>query len=443
MAITFGGLATGMDTGAIIDALMAIERQPIKRLENDKSFYKSQLQAFTELDGKLEGLLAKAEAIDTTSELNTPKATAATEGYFTATSSSSASMGSYQIEVIGLAQRQKDVSDGVADKAANEFGTGTLSLTVGGTPTAITIDSSNNSLEGMAAAINAADAGVTATIINDGTASPYRMILTGDTVNDTFSLDASGLSGGTYPNPTMVNKQAAQQAHIQIDNIDIYSDTNTFEEAIQGVSLEVLKSDAAVSTTLTLSSNPDATESKIKDFANAYNGVVNFIAAQSDADWGNDSSIRSVKRRMQDILTTEISGSGSFSTLSELGFETQRDGTLVVNSTTLSDAMTKDFDGVISLFTGEAGVDGISKIFSGYLDSMTDSIDGLLATRKKSTDSNTRRIDRRIENLEARMVSREKTLQAQFSAMEELVSGLNSQSSFLLQQMASMPVIGR
>ncbi len=442
MAITFGGLATGMDTGAIIDALMEIERQPIKRLENDKNFYKSRLNAFSELNGKLESLQAKAEAIDTANELNTPKATASSEGYFTATTSSTASMGSYQIEVIELAQLQKDVSAGVADKTAQEFGTGTLTVTVGGTPTDITIDGSNNSLEGIVSAINGAELGVTATIINDGTANPYRMVLTGDTVNDTFSLDASGLSGGTYANPSMVNKQLAHQAHIQIDDIDIYSDTNSFEEAIQGVSLDVLQADAAVTTTLTLSSDPDSTETKIKDFAKAYNGIVNYIASQADADWGNDSSFRSVKRRLQDLLTTELGVSGSFTSLSELGFETQRDGTLVVNSSKLSDALTEDFDGVIGLFVGEDGVDGISQIFSGYLDDVTDSVDGFMATRKESTDKNVRRIDQQIENLETRMVSREKTLQAQFSAMEELVSSLNSQSSFLLQQMAAMPTIG-
>lgn len=443
MAITFGGLATGMDTGAIIDALMEIERQPIKRLETDKSFYNSRLEAFSKLETKFKDLMAKAEAIDTDSELNTPTANVGTDGYFTATASSTANLGSFQVEVIEMAQLQKDVSAGYADKAAAEFGTGTLSLTVGGTPTDITIDSSNNTLEGIATAINDSDLGVTATIINDGTASPYRLVLSGDTVENSFSLDSSGLSGGTYAAPTMTNTQLAQQAHIQVDNIDIYSNTNTFEEAIQGVTLDILKKDPAVSTSLAVSTNPDATKEKIKEFASAYNDIITFISSQSDADWGNDASFRSVKRHMQDLLTTvQSGGSGSYSTLSELGFETQRDGTIQVNETTLADAMEKDFSGVISLIAGEDGVEGVSTSFIDYLDSMTDSIDGMYATRKTSTDSNIRRIDLRIDNLEARMDAREKTLSAQFSAMEELVSSLNSQGSYLAQQMASLPTIG-
>ena len=443
MAVTFGGLATGMDTGAIVEALMKIERQPIDRLQKDKTYFQNRLKAFTDFNSKLTDLKAKADAIDTASELNTPKATASSDAYFSATASSTASMGTYQISVVDMAQVQKDVSDGVADSSAKNFGTGTLTLTVGGTPTNITIDSTNNSLSGIVSAINSADLGVTATIINDGTASPYRMVLTGDTVDDTFSLDSSGLSGGTYANPTMVNKQSAQPAHIQVDGIDIYSETNTFEEAIQGVTLNLLDSDNSVTTTLTLASDPDATTTKIKDFVTAYNSAISFISAQKSADWGHDSTFTSIKRQMQSLLTDTINVSGSFSSLSDLGIATQRNGTLLVNSTKLSDAMSTDFNGVISLFSGESGVDGISQIFSNFLDDVTDTYDGFLATKKESTTSTVKRIDRQVDNLEARMVSRQKTLEAQFSAMEDLVSSLNSQSSFLSQQMSIMPMIGR
>ncbi len=443
MAINFGGLATGMDTESIISALMDLERRPIKRLENDKNFYNSRMNAFTDLDKKLKALMDKAKAIDTPNELNTPTAKLSNEGYFTATAKSTANLGSYQIEVMEMAQLQKDVSQGYLDKAAAEFGTGSITLTVGGTPTAIPIDGDNNSLEGIAAAINDADLGVSASIINDGTGTPYRLVVSGDTVADTFSLDSSGLSGGTYANLAMTNTQPATKAHIQVDNIDIYSDTNTFTGAISGVTIDILKKDPDVSSTMTISSDPASTKKKINDFVKAYNDIVNFMKDQEDADWGNDSSFRAVKRRLQDLLTTAQSGgSGSYSSLAQLGLETQRDGTIKVDSGTLSKALEEDFNGVVSLISGESGVDGISKSFIDYLDGMTDLVDGLVATRKQSTDSNLRRIDQQINNLEARMESREKTLRAQFSAMEELVSAMNGQGSYLAQQMASMPKIG-
>ncbi len=439
MSITFGGLATGLDTNAIISELMTIERQPITRLETDKSFFSSRLQAFKDLDGLLGSLQTKAEAIDTAAEIDSPGLKQSSDLYYSASATDTAGLGSYQIEVMSLAQVQKDVSGGYADKTTSTFGTGNMTLTVGGTPTSITIDATNNSLEGIAKAINDAATGVTATVINDGTSSPYRLVLSGDAVDKTFTLDTSGLSGGTDTNPAMTTTQAAQQAHIQVDNIDIYSNSNTIADAIPGVTLDLLKADATVATTLSVSVDQDATKSKIQDFVNAYNAIVNQISSQKDADWGNDAGFRTVKRGLQSLLTTSISGlSGSYSSLAELGFETQKDGTISLNSTTLSKAMDTDYKGMVAVFAGETGIDGISKKFADLLTGMTDTTDGLLASKQKSTDDTISRIDDRIGRLEARMEIREKTLRSQFAAMESLVSAMNNQSSFLSQQMTNL-----
>ena len=170
--------------------------------------------------------------------------------------------------------------------------------------------------------------------------------------------------------------------------------------------------------------------------ASAYNSIVKYIATQSTADWGNDSSFRSVKRGLQRLLTTNLSGlSGSKSSLAELGFETQKDGTVTLNDEILSQAMDDDYAGVVEVFAGKDGIDGISKKIADYMDGLTDSSNGLLVSKKKSTDDTVSRIDDRIYRLDARLQTREKTLRDQFSAMEELVSRMNSQSSFLTQQM--------
>lgn len=440
MAITFGGLASGIDTGSIIEELMNIERAPIDRLENDKDFYQSRLKAFSDLEGKLKSFLDAAEAIDSVSELNSPAVAASSEEFLTATADSKIDIGSYQVTVAALAQQQKDVSAGYADKFANTFGTGTLSLTVGGEAHSIDITSENNSLDGIAQAIEDAGVGVSATIINDGTGTPYRLVLTGESVSETFSLDSSGLTGGTEANPAMTTTQSAQQAHIIVDGIDIYSDSNTVDSAIPGLSMELLKADPVdlTPTTLNVSSDNEATKGKIQSFVNAYNSIVNFISEQKDADWGNDSAFRSVKRRMQDLLVSSQDTGGTFSTLSQVGFETQRDGTITLSSASLESALTEDYDSVMSLLTGGGTSDGIAAEFAAYLDAVTDSGNGIYASRKESTESNVRRIDQRIDVLELRMEQREKTLRAQFSAMEELVSGMNSQGTFLAQQLAAL-----
>ncbi len=142
------------------------------------------------------------------------------------------------------------------------------------------------------------------------------------------------------------------------------------------------------------------------------------------------------------MLVSQQGGNGAFSTLSQIGFETERDGTISVNSSTLSGALTDGYEEVIGLFAGTSESDGISTEFATYLEQMTDTATGLYAGRKESTDSNLRRIDQRILSLEARLEQKEETLRARFTAMESLVSGMNSQSSFLTQQLANLPKIG-
>ncbi len=239
----------------------------------------------------------------------------------------------------------------------------------------------------------------------------------------------------------MSNTQSAQQAHILLDGIDIYSDSNTVNSSVPGLSIELLKADAQSTTTLNVSSDSDATTEKIDEFVASYNEIITFISDQKSAGWGNDSAFRSIKRGIQNLLVSQ-QGEGPYTSLSQIGFETQRDGTITLNSSSLSSALANDYDAVIGLFSGDSSAEGISSKFATYLDTLTDSVDGIYAGRKETTDSNTRRIDQRIITMETRLEQKEKTLRAQFSAMEELVSGWNAQGGYLLQQLASMPTIG-
>lgn len=439
MAITFSGLASGLDTGTIVTELMNLERAPIERLEADQTYYNSRLKAFSEFETKLTSFMDAAETIDTVDELDSPSVTSSSDEFLTASADSDLTTGSFQVTVMALAQQQKDVSGGYADKFSDTFGTGSLSLTVGGEAHSIAIDSENNSLDGIAQAINDADLGVSATIINDGTGdTPYRLILTGENVSESFTLDSSGLSGGSDTAPTTTTTQTAQQSHIVIDGIDVYGDSNSLDSSIPGLTMELVKADPDSATTLNVSPNHDETQTKIKSFVDAYNKVINFISDQSETGWGNDSAFRSVKRSMQAMLTDTMDTGGSYSSLAQIGFETQRDGTVTLDTTTLSDALDSDYDSVAALLTGSGDEDGITDKFAAYLDEMTDSVDGIYAGRKESTESTIKRLDTRIEMMELRMEQREETLRAKFSAMETLVSGLNSQGSFLTQQLSAL-----
>ncbi len=446
MTVSFGGLATGLDTNGIIDAIMGVERQPLARMESDKTWLNNRLSAFSELDSKLKSFQDSITDLGNPDVLQKRSVDLSSSDYFTASVSSEALAGTrYQVEVVSIAQVQKSVSDsGFTDKTSNTFGTGTLSLTVGDTTSSIEITSENNSLEGIMQAINDADLGVTAAIINDGTASPYRLMLTGENVATSFSLDSSGLSGGSDSLGTFTETQTATQAQVRIDGVDIYSESNTISEAIPGVTLDLIDVSAGETVSVGVTLDKAAIQANVEEFAKGYNEVIQFITGQStmgDTDPGvlaGDAGINSIKRHLQNMLTEPYANSGVFSTLSELGFETQKDGTVVVNDEKLSDAIDQNLDSVVSLLAGDDGESGLAKNFQDYLDSMTDSADGMLAGRRKSINDNIKQIDEQIERTEARLAKREETLRAQYNAMEQLVSQWSSTGDYLMQQLNSI-----
>ncbi|MBN1141290.1 MAG: flagellar filament capping protein FliD [Deltaproteobacteria bacterium] len=444
--ITFGGLATGLDTTSLISELMAVERQPLKLLENDKTWLNSRLVAFQQFDAKLNSFLSKIGGLGSTEEIQAKQATLSAEGFFTAGAETDAAVANYQIEVVSLAQVQKAVSQGYADKSAQEFGTGTLTLTVGeNDPVAIEISAENNSLQGIADAINAAGAGVSAAIINDGTVSPYRLVLTGENVAASYALDASGLSGGSYDAPALVTTQAATQAHIRVDNVDIYADGNTLDEAIPGVTLDLLKAEAGTTTRLEITNQSSSLLQNMKDFVSGYNGVISFISSQTKSTdsssggvLGADSGLSVVKRRLQNLLTERIDTGGSFSALSQLGLKTAKDGTLTLDEEAFSKAVQENLPDVEKLLAGDGETQGIASRFQDYLEGMTSSVDGFLKGRTTSINANIKRIDSRIERMEMRLEKRQSNLEKQFNALETLVSSLNATGDYLSQQLESI-----
>lgn len=193
------GISSGIDTTSYIDAIMELERQPAVLLEYEQAQKTNIVSAFKALQAKLLALQTSVGSLAKTSTFNAASVSISDDSYINATATGKVGVGSYDIQVLSLARNHQIASQGFNDQGASAMGTGTISLSLGdGSVKTITIDSSNNSLAGIKAAINAADAGVTASIINDGSNShPYRLILSGDStgLNNKISVDSS-LTGG-------------------------------------------------------------------------------------------------------------------------------------------------------------------------------------------------------------------------------------------------------
>lgn len=440
--ITFGGLATGMDTNKIIEGLMKVERLPVERLEAKKTAQTQRLDAFKVFDAALKKLRDSVSDMSLTSQVRASKVSLSKSDFFSA-SSANGTPGTYQVEVVALAKVGKQFYQGYASKTEPLLPTGSLTLTVNGTDHDITVDAANNSLEGVAAAINGLDAGVKASVMFDG--DNYRLTLTGDTVGNTFSLDDQLTGGGM----ALTLAEAPSRAQVKVDGLTVYSDTNTVTDAVPNLTLNLTQAQEPPRTPVTVTVGLDATgvKEKLQSFVDAYNEVMSFIAdGYNDSALGKDKEIpgglvlrgdpavNGVKRRMQALLTASVPSAGAYQSLADLGIATNRDGTLTLNSTRLDKALQADFDSVSKVLVGDDRSQGVMKNFKSYLLTATSFSDGLFATAKTRNERTLSGIDTQIGRLEQRLESREKAIRAQFTALETLVSGMNETSNYLTQQ---------
>ena len=438
-SITFGGLASGLDTDSIITALMNVEKKPLAKLENDKSFFNTRLKAFADFNTKLKSLESAFKELSSSDKFRSFTAKAASEEFFSLKASSTAKEGAYNIEVVNLARVQKTASIGYASTTTSTFSAGSIDIN----GTSITVAAGDN-LGNIVDKINAANTGdsatgVAASLINDGTANGYRMVLTGNDASKTFTATASGVAADGQ-NLTFTTTQTAQQATVKVDGVTVVSNNNTLKNAIPGVDLTLLKANAAgVSTQMTVDVDNEGVKKKLDAFVSAYNGIITFIADQKESSWANDSSMQSAKRRLMGMLTESVGGTNSLQRLVDIGIKTNKDdGTISLDSTKIDKLISEDFQSLENLFLGEGVSDGINDKFLNYLSGLTDSNKGLYASKKKSTESAVKGIERNIDSMNLRLEKREASLRAQFESLELLMSSMNATSNYLTQQISSM-----
>jgi flagellar hook-associated protein 2 len=444
--LSVSGLASGLDTNAIISALVAVKRAPIDLLEGQKSDLNSKLSAFGTLNDLLNSLETTANSLNSTESFRAKDGSSKDEGVVTVTATGSANTGSFSIVVNQIAKAETFVADGVADQdtTAIASASGTLSFTVGsGSATEIAVTASTT-LENLRDAINLANnAGVTASIVNDGSGTdPYRLVLRSDTTgtdgNITFNQNDTDL--------TFVNSQADQDASITLDGIDITTSTNTITDVIEGVTIELV---ASGSTTFTISNDTDTVTSKINEFVEAYNSVKDFVDNHSTYDpvskikgvLFGDSTLLLVEGRLREIMSSSVSGlSGTYTALSQIGIRTNEDGDLTVDSDELSTALDTDFLSVSRVFIEDEdnGTDGVLQQLSDYLDYVTDPIQGLIDVKEDGLQSTIEDIQDLIDDKGDRLLKYEEGLILKYASLESYLSQSQSTADYLTSTLTAM-----
>lgn len=353
--ISFGGLASGLDTQAIIDALVGARRRPIDLLEDRKAEFDFLKSAYESLRDKLTALEDAASELAKSTKLLAFEASSSDPTVVTATADGSAAEGSFSVQVTSLAKAKVDASGGYADFDTTSVGSGTIKITVGGTTTDVVIDPSASTLEDVRDAINQADAGVTATIVNEGTgASPYKLVVSADQTGtaNAQTIDLSAFSGSL----AFTTVQAAADASLTVNGISVTRSENEIDDVVPGVTFQALSLGSA---TVTLSPDYSAIEEKIEDYVAAHNDLVDYVNSQIEVDpdtqtggpFNGESAVRSIKSQILSKISLAGFPGGSLSSLAEVGLELEADGTLTFDSTKFEQAAKTNLADVTALLT--------------------------------------------------------------------------------------------
>lgn len=393
--ITVSGIGSGLDIESLVTQLVAAERAPTEnRLTLQDARLAAELSSFGVFKGALSSFQSSLAQLNTLGNFNQRITSSGNEDIATLTASSDAIPGSYDLGVTQLAKAHSLASAGYTE-LTDTVGEGVLTLRFGTTDyvgpdpgpesynsftvnpdrgvATITIDNTNNTLEGVRDAINNADIGVSATIVNDGSA--YRLLLNSDSNGDANSIeisvsdtgdgndtDTAGLSALAFNSAATNLEQtvAAQDAIFTVNGLSINSAENTVSGAIEGVDIELKDLTGATPINISIAEDRATVKEAISTFIEGYNQFIDTANAatafdptsRTAAPLQGDFSVRSIVGQLRQVLTNAVDGfSGPFSTLSEIGITTNTDGSLALDNSRLDTVLEENFNDIAGLFT--------------------------------------------------------------------------------------------
>lgn len=457
--ISSPGIGSGLDINSIVTKLMTIEQQPLINLQRKEASYQAQLSAYGAVKGALSTVQTAAKALTSATLYSGRSVSVADNTILTASAGSTAAVGTYAVTVSQLAQAQVLRTNVAYAATTTTFNTGSIAINVGGGATTnITIDATNNTLGGIRDAINSANIGVTASVVNDGTTN--RLIFSSKTTGLTagamsITVTDSG-SGGTQAlsdlnSASLTSLALPLDAIFSVNGLSITRSGNSVTDAIEGVSLNLTKAGTLttpVATQITVTRNTSSVQNAVADFVTAYNTAVKQLKSVSAYDattkqaavLTGDNTVRGLLNQMSNLAQSRVSGlSGGLSRLSDLGISVQKDGTLSTDSTKLSAALNDTTKDVAGLFSSTATDNkGIAVRLNEAITSILGS-SGMLTSRTEGINRSIAGLTKRQEALESRLTTIEANYRRQFTALDSLLASMNQTSSYLTQQLSNLP----
>lgn len=456
--ISSQGVGSGLDIAAIVTSLTTAKAAPLTNAINrSNTALNAQVSAFGTFNSAVATFQATLTALQDPAQLTGRTATLGDATIATATATPSAVTGQYSIAVQNLATPASLSSAPNLGGATAVIGTGTLQISAGGVLDSVAIDSTDNTLQGIAAAINSSvgNPGVTASILT--TTDGARLVLTGTKTGAangilvTQSGGDGGLASLVYDPAnnltTLTQTQAAQDANFTVNGYAATSPSNQATSVITGVTLNLLKASAASTTTpptytpttLTIGNDTAGAQTSIGTFVSALNGLLSSIqslasydpATQTAGPLLGNAAIQSFQNQLYKILGQVKAGiTNGPNSLAAIGIGANAQGTYSTNSSTLGNALTGNLDSVSKLLSGP---DGIATQLNTFVTQYSQA-GGLLDTISNGLKSSLADNAKQLAALNDRMKVYAATLTAEYNAMDTAVALLKQTQTYLTQQ---------
>lgn len=426
----------------IVDQLVEAEKIPIKNIELQKGKQENRLKLVTDLESKLSALTGSLSSLSGTKGFKDIKLNSGDPNILQGTIDPEVSpKGSWNIEVVRMAQKAAALTNGFPDKDKTEIGVGYFRFNTPEGQKEVYIKGGSSTLEGAANAINNANIGVKAAVLNDrkDPDNPFRLMITGNDVGADNRIDYPTLYflDGDEDLYFDENREAVNGL-IKLDGMEIEISDNKLEDLIAGVTLDIMQSAPGRNVNVSVSENLEVVTGKIKGFVDATNAVLGFIQQQNQMNektdtsstLGGDGLLRSIETRIRRMIQEpQIGVAGPVKRLSELGIQFNRAGLLEYKEEAFNNTLKKNPAAVQQFFAGDGFATGFIPTVRREVTNLLNASFGAVSVRKKALQDRIGRMDDQVANKERMLAVKEESLRRKFSKLEETVSRLKSQGA--------------
>lgn len=470
MGLSSTGIGSGLQVEQIVSQLVALERQPIAKLQSVASSMQTQLSVFSQVKSMMSTLSDAATTLAKGSTWDSMSATSSNASAVTVKASEGASATSFGIGVQQLARGQS-VASGPLGAIGAPVGGGTMKIQLGswaqtapatftpGDAAAVEVDiDAADSLATIASKINGSKSGVTATVLRD--ANGERLLVRSDTTGEASGFriqvdegsNPAGLSRLSFdPQQTPAAGMAAnaaqyaQNAQATINGIAVESATNTFTDTVPGLSFTALQVTTAP-VEVAVNSDTESLKKNIEDFVKAYNALNDLLTASTKYDsetkkagaLQGDSTTVGLQNTLRTMMASTAEGAGTFARLADIGIDIKKGGKLEIATDKLNVAL-KDPAGLKAMFATDDGAGAASNGLAVKVKAITGKLlgfEGLLDNKSDALNASIKRNKSDQDRVDEKAAMMEKRLRAQYVALDVKMASLGTLSSYIGQQVS-------